>query len=192
MGSQADSVFSPKALCHVVIRTVPEKFRSMIHFWKTSLGGQIVWKNDFLCFITYDDEHHRIAIIGRQGTRPHPPGDVYMRSGLAHIAFGYASLHDLLTAYQQRKKAGIYPVWSVNHGPTTSIYYEDPDGNELETQIDNFDDPNDATKFMNSPQWVENPVGADIDPENLLQRLESGESETSLKIRQSVGPRTRR
>ncbi|KAM5347558.1 hypothetical protein ACJ41O_007382 [Fusarium nematophilum] len=164
----------------------------MVHFWTYALGGRITWKNDFLCFITYDDEHHRIAILGRPGTTPHPPGEVSMRPGLAHIAVGYDSLGDLLLAYRQRKTAGIVPVWSVNHGPTTSIYYQDPDGNELETQVDNFDTPGEATDFMNSPQWVENPIGADIDPEDIWNRLSSGESETSLKIRESVGLRLKR
>ena len=192
MEQPSDAVLSPKTLCHVVIRTVPEHFTAMVHFWTTALGGSITWKNDFLCFITYDYEHHRIAIISRQGTTPHPPGEVYMRSGLAHIAFGYESLRGLFTAYQQRKKAGINPVWSVNHGPTTSIYYEDIDGNELETQVDNFDTPEEANAFMNSPQWVENPVGADIDPDAMLKRLDNGESEASLKVRASVGPRNRR
>lgn len=185
-------VLPPKSLCHVVLRTVPEKFPALIHFWKTALGGKTVWENDFLCFITYDDEHHRIAIVGRPGTRAYPPGEIYLRSGLAHIAFGYENLRDLLTAYQQRKELGILPVWSVNHGPTTSIYYQDPDGNELESQVDNFDTPKEATDFMNSPEWVENPIGTDIDPENLLQRLEKGESEASIKRRQNVGQRSRR
>ena len=190
--SSGEGILAPKTLCHVVLRTVPEKFSAMADFWSTALGGSIVWKNDFLCFITYDDEHHRIAIVGREGTTPYPPGEVYMRSGLAHVAFGYHSLRDLLTAYKQRKNAGIEPVWSVNHGPTTSIYYADPDGNEIETQVDNFHDPEEATDFMNSPQWVENPVGTDIDPDDILRRLETGESEASLKIRRSCGPRSRR
>lgn len=33
-------------------------------------------------------------------------------------------------------------------GSTTSIYYKDPDGNMLETQVDNFDSVEEATKFM--------------------------------------------
>ncbi|EEU33624.1 uncharacterized protein NECHADRAFT_56381 [Fusarium vanettenii 77-13-4] len=185
-------VLSPTSLCHVVLRTVPDKFPAMVHFWACALGARITWKNDFLCFLTYDDEHHRIAILGRTGTAPHPPGEVSNRSGLAHIAFGYDSLSDLLVAYGQRKTAGILPVWSVNHGPTTSIYYQDPDGNELETQVDNFETPSEATDFMNSPQWAENPIGADIDPDDIWDRLRSGESEASLKMRQPVGRRTKR
>lgn len=185
-------ILAPKRLCHIVLRTVPEKFPAMVQFWTTALGGRVIWANTFLAFISYDDEHHRIAILGRPGTAPHPPGEVYMRSGLAHIAVGYNSLRDLLLAYQHRKVAGISPVWSVNHGPTTSIYYEDPDGNELETQMDNFDRAEDATDFMNSPQWVGNPVGADIDPEDILKRIDNGESDASLKKRRAVGPRPRR
>lgn len=39
-----------------------------------------------------------------------------------------------------------------NHGPTTSLYYRDPDGNQIETQVDNFETAEEATAFMNSPE----------------------------------------
>jgi catechol-2,3-dioxygenase len=85
-------------------------------------------------------------------------------SGLHHIAFTFPTLSDLLLAYRQRKAKGILPTWSVNHGPTVSLYYQDPDGNSLETQVDTFDTPDEATAFMKSEKFAENPIGTDIDP----------------------------
>jgi hypothetical protein len=32
----------------------------------------------------------------------------------------------------------IRPFYSINHGPTTSLYYTDPDGNRVELLVDNF------------------------------------------------------
>ena len=40
--------------------------------------------------------------------------------------------------YLRLKKQGIVPHTCMNHGFTTSLYYLDPDGNEVEIQVDNF------------------------------------------------------
>jgi hypothetical protein len=80
-------------------------------------------------------------------------------------------------------------MWSVNHGPTTSIYYRDPDGNMLETQVDNFDSVDAANEFMKSKYFAENPVGTDVDPEDLIARIKEGESDADLKRRVEIGPR---
>ena len=50
-----------------------------------------------------------------------------------------------------------------------SIYYEDPDGNQIETQVDSFEDPEEATKFMVSKEFAENPIGAGFDPEEYVR-----------------------
>jgi catechol-2,3-dioxygenase len=183
MVEDTSKVIPPAKLAHVVLRT--GRFKKMVKFYKNFLGANTTYENDFLCFLTYDDEHHRIALIGIPDL---PPTD-HGVSGLEHIAFTFHNLHDLLSAYQQRKKLGILPFWGVNHGPTTSIYYQDPDGNEIETQVDNFDTVEAANEFMGSDLFRINPIGTDFDPEELIQRLASGEDEVSLKKRREIGPR---
>ena len=148
-----DKVLSPSVLAHVVLRT--SNLKRMTEFYTTFLGGTITHQNDMLAFITYDHEHHRIALLGIPDARP----KVKDSCGLEHIAFTFPDLPALLLAYRQRKAQGIPPLWSVNHGPTTSIYYRDPDDNMLETQVDNFDSVDDATKFMASKAFAENPIG---------------------------------
>jgi catechol-2,3-dioxygenase len=176
-------VLSPSKMAHVVLRT--GQYEKMREFYKAFLGGQASYENDFISFITYDDEHHRIALIAVPGTGP----KIRTSAGLEHIAFTYESLADLTLAYQQRKALGIEPVWCVNHGPTTSIYYQDPDGNQLETQVDNFDTVEEATAFMTGPFFGENAIGTDFDPEELIRRLHAGEDEKLLKKRVEIGPR---
>ncbi|RDW77868.1 hypothetical protein BP5796_05720 [Coleophoma crateriformis] len=178
-----DKVMSPKSLAHVVLRT--SNLEAMAKFYADFLGATIVFQNDYICFLAYDEEHHRIALIGASGTMPKVPGSC----GLEHIAFTYSSIADLALAYRQRKSRGFLPIWRVNHGPTTSIYYSDLDGNQIETQVDNFDDMNDATIFMNSKLFDNNPIGYDFDPESLIERLQAGESEASIKKRIEVGSR---
>jgi hypothetical protein len=89
-----------------------------------------------------------------------------------HVAFAFDTLADLLQVYQQRKAHGMLPKWCVNHGPTTSIYYQDPDGNLIETQVDNFISPEDADAFMSGPLFAENPIGTDFDPEVLQRKMQ--------------------
>ena len=92
-------------------------------------------------------------------------------------------------AYRQRKANGIEPYWCTNHGPTTSIYYHDPDGNDIETQVENFDSVEEANEFIRGPLFKENPIGVDFDPEDLIKRLEAGEDEKVIKTRVEQGPR---
>ena len=120
-------VLPPSSFAHVVLRT--GSLMRMKKFYVSFLGGRIAHENDFIAFITYDEEHHRIALIEVPGTG----AKVNTSAGLEHIAYSYQTLADLLLAYRQRQRAGIEPYWCVNHGPTTSIYYKDPDGNMLET-----------------------------------------------------------
>lgn len=182
----SSKVISPSKLAHVVLRTSAENFKRMSNFYKTFLGGEATYENEFLSFITYDEEHHRVAIAGVPGTGPKS----LKTSGLEHIAFTFDTLDDLAKAYTQRKEHGIIPIWSVNHGPTTSIYYADPDGNQIETQVDNFDNLEDANAFMASSEFAENPIGVDFDPEDLVKRLQSGEDVCTIRKRPNIGPRS--
>ena len=178
---------SPSALAHVVFRTDPSKYEAMVEFWTTFLGGSITHKSDVLAFIRYDDEHHRIAIMPLPGTTPKPP----VAAGMDHIAFSFDTLIDLLESCEARASKGIHPIWAVNHGPTTSIYYRDPIGNKIETQVDNFDSVEGANDFMTSKFFDENPIGVDVDAMDLLVRLRNGEKDSVLKKRIEIGKRTK-
>ena len=141
--------------------------------------------DDMICFLRYDGEHHRVAIIAVPGVTAKTSNS----AGFDHVAFSFNTLNDLALAYKQRKSHGILPTWSINHGPTTSIYYKDPDANSIETQVDNFDTIEAANDFMKSKYFKENPIGTDFDPEELISRLQNGEDEEIIKRRVEVGPR---
>lgn len=50
----------PIKLAHIVLRTSDKN--AMAKFYCDFLGGELVHENEVLAFITYDDEHHRIAL----------------------------------------------------------------------------------------------------------------------------------
>jgi hypothetical protein len=99
---------------------------------------------------------------------------------LAHIGFTYRTLRDLLENWERLMNDSVPPVVAINHGPTTSQYYADPDGNQIELQIDNFDTAEAGTAFLESDSFAKNPVGEAFDPESMLTRLRAGESAAEL------------
>lgn len=165
----------PIKLAHVVFRT--NRLEEMVAWYQSVLGARIVYRAEWIVFLTYDDEHHRIALIGGSQFLEKPAGQ---QVGFAHVAFTYASLNDLFGTYQRLKKVGITPGRAINHGPTTSFYYRDPDGNEVELQVDRFTDMKDAAAWMQGPAFASNPIGITFDAEQMIARLQSGESEASL------------
>lgn len=100
--------------------------------------------------------------------------------GIDHIAVQFESVERLLANYERLRRSGISPVWSINHGPTTSLYYEDPDSIRLEFQTDNFPTVATAAAYFESGEFVANPIGTEIDPDFLLKRLRNGDDPADL------------
>ena len=106
----------PAKFAHAVFKTT--RFETMKDWWCTVLGAHVVFGNAFIAFLTYDDEHHRIALVNDSGLET--PAE--RTAGLEHIAYTYATLGDLLATYERLKARGITPYWCINPGPTTSMY----------------------------------------------------------------------
>jgi catechol 2,3-dioxygenase-like lactoylglutathione lyase family enzyme len=168
---------SPVKLSHFVL--VTRDMARLRDWYLTVLQGRVVYQDPILCFITYDDEHHRIAIGALPGVEEREAG---LRVGLHHAAFTYRDMGALLYTHRRLKARGILPFWTVNHGPTTSMYYRDPDGNRIELQIDNFATAEEASDFMRA-HFSENPIGILFDPEELIARYEAGASLDELRKR---------
>lgn len=172
----------PSSFAHVVYRTY--QFEEMLDWYLKVFCGTVRYQNPVIAFVTYDTEHHRVALInlglvkGASGARA-PRG----QPGMDHVAYGYRSLTELLEKYVELKAIGVLPYWRIHHGITVSLYYADPDGNQMEFQTDSYTDNEEATGFMNGPGFGANPIGVEFDPEEMLARLQAGESEASLLLR---------
>ncbi len=179
----AKVAISPARLAHVVLRS--SQFDALVAWYKTVLCAKIAFSDGALAFLTYDEEHHRIAVLNIPGLQRQPDG----MTGMHHMAFTYASLSDLVANYERLDQLGIRPVTCINHGPTTSMYYADPDGNQVELQVDNYDTVEEAGKFFYSPAFAKNPIGVDFDPADLVRRFYAGEDEAAIKKRPDSGAR---
>ncbi len=161
-------IITPTKFAHFVLRTGQKDV--MRDWYCTVLGARVQYENDMLCFLTYDDEHHRIALAQIPGLEP-AAGDT---AGLDHTAYTYRTLEELLDTYERLKALDITPWWPINHGMTTSLYYRDPDGNGVELQIDNFATAEESNAFMRGDAFGQNPVGIIFDPDEMLARFRSG------------------
>jgi catechol-2,3-dioxygenase len=162
---------TPSRLSHVVLNS--NEPRRLMDWYCEALGGQIIFDSPFLVFMTYDDEHHRMGGM-LSSNEPAKSG-----AGLMHTAFGFDTAGDLLDHYDRIKALGHKPVTAVHHGPTISFYYKDIDGNVVEFFVDTMP-PTEATAFLQSPQYAANPVGYEIEPEDLLAQRTAGASEAEL------------
>ena len=171
----------PAKFAHVVLKT-PNLKRAR-DWYLTLLQGRVGFENDMVCFVTYDDEHHRVGLLTIPGLVA-PPPNAY---GLEHLAFTYGSLGTLLANYRRLKRLRVEPYWTINHGPTISMYYRDPDRNKVETQYDVFATADEATDFINK-YYGENFMGIIFEPEHMAQRYEAGEALESLIKRPPLPP----
>jgi len=172
-------VIRPRSFAHVVYRTY--RFDEMLAWYVKVFGGKVQYKNPVIAFVTYDEEHHRVALInlgiikGESQARA-PRG----QPGVDHVAYGYRSLTELLDKYVELKAKDVLPYWCIHHGVTVSLYYADPDGNQMEFQADCFETVDDANAFMYGPHFELNPIGVEFDPEQMVARLQAGESPAAL------------
>jgi catechol-2,3-dioxygenase len=175
---------SPAQLAHVILRTydVP----TVAQWYLRALDGRVVLENPAMTFMTYDDEHHRIGIVQLPGEAPDVPAP--RTTGLDHFAFTVATIDGLLDHYSQMKNAGYVPVLTVNHGPTVSFYYKDPDGNNVEFFVECFATAEEANEFVASPALQGNPMGHAVDPDEMMARRKAGASEAELLAYDAEAP----
>ncbi|PCI03554.1 MAG: hypothetical protein COB81_03785 [Flavobacteriaceae bacterium] len=100
--------------------------------------------------------------------------------GVDHVAYDYASLRDLLENYDGFKAQGITPYWCINHGMSVSLYYADPDGNQMEFTADVFATKAEGSAYFHNLKEDDNPVGVEYDPDEWLTKLRSGTLEAEL------------
>lgn len=165
----ANEKITPAYMAHVVLRT--KRYREMIDWYSTVFHAEPLFESDVLTFMTFDDEHHRFAFLNMPPEAPEPTPNAV---GVAHYAYSYASTGDLLRTYKRLKSEGIKPTWSINHGLTLSLYYTDPDGNEMEFQRDNFKTMDECKAFFTTETYLQNPIGIPFDPDVLMEKLQSG------------------
>jgi catechol 2,3-dioxygenase-like lactoylglutathione lyase family enzyme len=172
----------PSKFAHAVLTTTNlPRARS---WYLNVFDARVAYENDKVCFLTYDDEHHRIGLVGLPKLVERPPNS----AGLEHLAFSFATLGALLAQYKYLKSQGIIPFWTINHGPTISFYYRDPDGNKVELDYDVFPTVAETDAFFSAGHYEENFMGIIVDPDELIAKYEAGAPVGELVHRPALPP----
>ncbi|WP_374572191.1 VOC family protein [Phenylobacterium sp.] len=100
--------------------------------------------------------------------------------GLDHMQFRNASMADLVSRYELLLGLGVKPFRTANHGPGTSFYYHDPDGNRVELSASNFDTEGDYLAYFQSEAYRANPSGVEIDVADFVRRFRAGVPKVQL------------
>ena len=100
--------------------------------------------------------------------------------GLHHMQLRHAGLDHLFSRYEALHARGITPMRSFNHGPGTSFYYHDPDGNTVELSSANFVNEADYLAYFRSEAYAKNISGIEIDPAEFVARYRAGTPQAEL------------
>ena len=82
-------------------------------------------------FLSCGEQHHDLALFKLASGET--PGEE--QPGMHHMAWQLGSFDELKDAYRELKAIGI-PVRTTEHNVTRSIYFHDPDGNQVELYCD--------------------------------------------------------
>lgn len=166
-----------RTITHFGLRT--PRLQEMVQWYERVLEARVLYQNDFAAFLTFDEEHHRLALWTDEATTDRPGG----AAGIDHICIGLPGFETLAGSYERLEAFGITPSLPVNHRFTTSLYYNDPDGNELELSVDNFATKEEAIEYLRSGRIAEiltPPFGDTFDPRELVRMVRSGASREQL------------
>jgi catechol 2,3-dioxygenase len=138
-----------------------------------------------------DGANHRVAFLAARGLADDP--DKSSHSGMHHSAFEDDSSADPMASYERVNGEGILPAFPLDHGLAISIYYEDPEGDYVELQADNFSDRKLSTEWMQtSSDFRSDPIGTFFDPEKVSQAFPAGEKFEALQPRSAPASSCRR
>ncbi len=132
-----------------------------------------------LCFFRVHMEYpygQMVVLFHVSGIGDRPTND----PGLHHMQFRHASFEDTIVRYERLCSAGIKPFRTATHGPFTSFYYHDPDGNSVELFGSNFDTEEEYLGYFKTESFAENHAGIDVDPEEFVRRFRSDAPQSNL------------
>lgn len=171
-------------LHHVTLKT--NRPDEMMSWYETTVGLKPNHAGLFGAWLTNDSANHRVAMLVAPGLQD--DSDKIAHTGMHHLAFEYPDVDGLLSTYERLKPEGISPHACLDHGLTTSLYYVDPDGNSVELQVDNFGDWDASSEWMRTaPEFQVNPIGVNVDPEQLVAAWKDGTGAAELHRRSFAG-----
>ena len=175
----------PDDFHHIAFKTT--NYEAMVSFYKNLFGCEPLYQSDQMSFLTYDNEHHRIAIANTSEIlkdlnlieRMIMKFKLFLNKkipsiqGLDHVSYRINPIEKWFDFYFSAKERGLKPLWTINHGWISGIYYEDPDGNLVEIFFEHFRSAEEFKENI-SPDFEDEPIGTNMDIEVLYKMFKSG------------------
>ncbi|SRR5579875_269550 len=151
-------MINPDRIGHVVLK-IRDLKRSQ-QFYTEVLGLELMFEMPGMAFLaSHRRDHHELALMEVGAGAPAPTGS---QVGLSHVAFRLADEAELIKAYRELKERQVPISFTVHHGITKSVYFLDPDGNQLEVYCDVA--PQDRPKIPNDYMGMDRLDFAPDDP----------------------------
>jgi len=135
-----------------------------------------------VAFATNDEVNHRLSFFETPDVSI--DNDRNRHARVQHIAFEYESLDDLLGTYVRLTKLGMLPLWAADQFFQTAVYYEDPDGNIIELNTNNFANDWTVTEQL---KVLPAQVHINVDPEKMVAARKAGASPWEVHERAVAG-----
>ena len=150
---------TPRQLGHLVIkvRDLERSERFYTQFMGLNITGRVPDRMVFMSAQSESSHELAIASVGDEA-----PGPQERQVGLAHMAWQMDTMDDLRDVHRRLKEGG-QEFHIGDHGMSLGIYFQDPDGNEIETFYE-----------LSRDEW---PKGADV----------TGGAKFPLKLEEEAG-----
>ena len=131
----------PKRIGHVVLNV--RDVEASTKFYTDIIGFQIALQKEDATFLTCGTIHHDLALFKAKQSFRLDDG-----VGLNHMALQVEDFDMLNEYFHVLARNDIEIDRTTDHGMTSSIYFEDPDGNGIELFCNNQDDPAEGLAIM--------------------------------------------
>jgi hypothetical protein len=119
---------SPSKFAHFVLRT--GQIDRMAKWYQTVLAARVVFRDEMLCFLSYDDEHHRLALIHIPGLPLRDPCRLQLqqsRRAVVDLSPAKSGRHRAALADQPRRhNVDVLPRSRQQPGRTADRQFCDP------------------------------------------------------------------
>lgn len=176
-------IIAPR-LHHTTFTT--KRLDEMVKWYEVVAGLTPVFYGERGAWLTNDEANHRIAMLAPPEMKH--PVDKGHTTGLHHTAFEYPDFDSWLDNYIRLRNEGILPFLQLDHGMTVSVYYQDPDGNGVEIQVDSYGDWAKSKSWMyNSIEFAEDQLGEHFDATLMVEDRDKGMTFAEIHAKARAG-----